>query len=138
MARQFSLRGVTKREARHAPTCTFNSPIMSRRAARSGALMTAHIDHHALPAGERINFVLVAAMGVCLLLVMIAGTAGLVWNGKAPGDIAGSVADVFAWLFAAAFLTAFVLALFEQRRHADHDANRPRPARDSVSRLLHG
>ena len=86
----------------HQPAL-FNSPIVSRRAARSGALMTAHIDHHALPAGERINFVLVAAMGVCLLLVMIAGTAGLVWNGKAPGDIAGSVADVFAWLFAAAF-----------------------------------
>ena len=98
--------------------------------------MTAHIDYHAMPAVGRINFVLVAAMGVCLLLVMTAGTAGLVWNGKAPGDIAASVADVFAWLFAAAFLTAFVLALIEQ--HASQDANRGRPARDLVSRHLHG
>jgi hypothetical protein len=59
-------------------------------------------------------------------------------SGRAPGDIAASVADVFAWLFAAAFLTAFVLALIEQRRHANQDANRGRPARDLVSRHLHG
>lgn len=100
--------------------------------------MTIHIDHHALPAGERINFFLFAAMGACLLLVMISGTAGLVWNGKTPGNIAAAVADVFAWLFAAAFLTAFVLALIEQRRNASHNANRGRPARDSLSRHLHG
>ena len=100
--------------------------------------MTANFDHPALPAGERVNFVLFTATVVCLVLVMISGTAGLVWNGKAPGNIAATVADVFAWLFAAAFLTAFVLALIEQRRNANHNANRQRPARDSVFRHLHG
>ena len=138
MARQFAIVGVTSREARHARVCAIDSPIGSRRAARRGAPMTTHIDHYTLPAGERINFILFATMGACLLLVMIAGTAGLVWNGKAPGNIAATVADVFAWLFAAAFLTAFLLALIEQRRNANHNALRGRPARDSGSRHLHG
>lgn len=71
---------------------------------------------------ETINLVLVAAMALCLIATLIAGTLAIAWNGRPQGDTTMTIADTFAWLFAVAFFTTFAIALFEE--HDDRRAAR--------------